>query len=244
MVIARSILKLDKPLIEGRVVKRVNRFVVLADTPEGKIKAHLAESGRLGELIYPGSRILLYPIQAPKTSHRVLAAYREPYGWVLTNSLLHRQIAQRILELRLVKLPWDYTDVLPEQKIPHGRIDFILKDNPNIYLEVKGCTLFEGTIGLFPDAPTERGRRHLQFLMGVQRAVLMFIVPSPTIKEVRFACDRDPKLCRLVTDKAADHIFMTGALISLSENGTIYFHGQIKAGGPYRPNPPKSATRS
>ncbi len=244
MVVAKPILKLDKPLIEGRVVKRTNRFVVLADTPEGRIHAHLAESGRLGELIYPGSRILLYPIQAPKTTHRVLAAYRKPYGWILTNSLLHRQIAQRILELRLVKLPWDYTDVLPEQRIPHGRIDFILKASPDIYLEVKGCTLFEGDTGLFPDAPTERGRRHLQFLLGVQRAALMFIVASPMIKEVRFACDRDPQLCQLVATKAAEHIFMTGALISLSEDGAIHFHGQIRAGGPYRPSPPKSATRS
>ena len=144
-----AVLEVPGPLQEAEVVRRPNRFAV--ELREGLI-CHLHDPGRLPELIYPGNRVLVRPTRGARTSCSVTAAWGgEGAGWVLTDSRFHSDIAARFLPPEAER----------EVRVGGSRLDFRVDD---VYVEVKGCTLAKGGVAMFPDAPTERGRRHVMEL--------------------------------------------------------------------------------
>uniref|UniRef100_A0A0F2LPA1 Sugar fermentation stimulation protein homolog n=1 Tax=Candidatus Aramenus sulfurataquae TaxID=1326980 RepID=A0A0F2LPA1_9CREN len=152
------------PELHEEVVKeRVNRFLVL--TASSRV-CHLHDPGRLKELIYPGNRILVREVNRGKrkTDCQVTAAWDGT--WVITDSSVHSQIAEKFLP-----------GAKREVKVGNSRLDFQFGDT---FVEVKGCTLAKNRVALFPDAPTERGRRHLEELIRLKekgyRAKVMVLV--------------------------------------------------------------------
>ncbi len=137
-----------------------------AELPGGKtVMAHVADPGRLEELLYTGNRVLI--IHAPEGSERKtkwsLVAAKDPTGWILVNTGYHRRIAAALLSGP--HSPVEHAKKLQaEVKAPSGssRFDFLVNDN--IWVETKGCTLKSGKKALFPDAPTSRGVKHVKEL--------------------------------------------------------------------------------
>ncbi len=165
---------------EGEVVRRENRFLISFKRNGLVDYAHLHDPGRLKELIYPGNRVLLKRVSGSsrKTSWDVIAAMSGG-GWVFVHSGYHSTIAQALIESGF--LPWGITSYKREVKLGISRIDFVLQTELGpIWLEVKGCTLAKDGTALFPDAPTERGRRHIEELKLVaergERAAVLFLV--------------------------------------------------------------------
>jgi sugar fermentation stimulation protein A len=77
--------------------------------------------------------------------------------------------------------------ILPEQKLGDSRLDFlVLKIDKRIWVEVKGCTFVRDDVALFPDAPTTRGKRHLDELTPAKKngdnAAVLFLVFRPDAK--------------------------------------------------------------
>jgi len=84
----------------------------------------------------------------------------------------------------------DYELIQSEYTYGKSRIDFYMERGKQKYLlEVKGCTLERDGIGYFPDAPTERGVKHIHELIRASRedyrCILAFVIQMPTVKEVR-----------------------------------------------------------
>ncbi|HID96818.1 MAG TPA: DNA/RNA nuclease SfsA [Thermodesulfobacteriaceae bacterium] len=173
---------------EAVFVERPNRFLGLADCnmPGSQVpeKIHISDPGRLRELLYPGNRVLLR--KAPAGTARktcwdlIAAAFGEQ--WVVVNSSLHRGIAQRILEKVNLSPFGRAEEIRPEIRFGESRLDFmlLLRDGRRVWIEVKGCTLARDGSALFPDAPTARGRRHLEELItirsrGLRSALLILI---------------------------------------------------------------------
>lgn len=179
---AGEILRFEN-LVEGRFVERENCFVAKVEIDGRIAKIHIHDSGRLGELLRPGARVLLLPKKTPKTDYTLIATYRHPYGWIFTNSGYHSLIAERLVTRGL--LP-EFRDVLAygtEVPVEDRRIDFLLQYRDSARLmEVKGCTLFEGDVALFPDAPTERGRHHVELLAKYAPSILLFLVMSDRVR--------------------------------------------------------------
>ena len=141
---------------EGTFLERPNRFVALVEV-NGQVKrAHVSDTGRLGELLERGAPVLLSPNPKGKLDYKFVAVEKEN-EWVLLNTSVHSSIARKILESGLLR--FKPKTVKPEFTFGSSRIDFLL--NGNFLLEVKGCNLVENGICLFPDAPTERGKKHL-----------------------------------------------------------------------------------
>lgn len=140
----------NESMLEATVVDRPNRFIVNIDTGKERIRCHLHDPGRLEELIYPGNRVLYRPTNGQKTSHSITAAWHKG-EWILTDTRVHSAIASGFLP------------PTAKREVPVGnhRIDFMSEDT---LIEVKGCTLLDGKTATFPDAPTIRGRQHLQLL--------------------------------------------------------------------------------
>lgn len=167
---------------------------------------HVHDPGRLKELLYAGNRVLLRRAASPerrKTAWDLLAAAHDDQ-WVFVHSGYHRRIAERILGDPKLSPLGPITSLRAEVKYGKSRIDFLATrgNDKEALIEVKGCTLAIHGKALFPDAPTERGRRHLATLMeareaGFEATVVMLIF-RPDAR--RFAPNR-------VTDPAFAELF-------------------------------------
>ncbi|WP_214045101.1 DNA/RNA nuclease SfsA [Methanomethylovorans sp.] len=178
---------LDIPLdAEGTLVSRPNRFLAIVNiaTPYGEKceKVHVHDPGRLTDILYPGNRLLLRKASGKnrKTEWDLIAG-KAGDGFVLIHSGYHRQISMWVLDNNIIESLANTEKVLPEQVLGKNRLDYLLESaGRRTWIEVKGCTLAENGMAMFPDAPTMRGRRHVEGLIkAVQagdRAMMMILV--------------------------------------------------------------------
>ena len=159
---------------------------------EGKTETvHVKNTGRCKELLIPGSEVWLTAPGTPgrKTKYD-LVAVRKSTG-VLFN--IDSQAPNKAAKEWLGKQ--GFTKVVPEYKYGDSRIDFYmeraLSDNETerYLMEVKGCTLEFDGIGYFPDAPTERGVKHIHELIKAKKegfkAALAYVIQMDGVTEVR-----------------------------------------------------------
>ena len=150
--------------VAGSFVRRINRFTaeVLIDGETELV--HVKNTGRLRELLVPEAKVTLQKTlnMNRKTAYDLISVYKPNLKWVNIDSLAPNALMkQQFMSLNydLVKAEYTYGD---------SRIDFYMEKNGEKFLtEVKGCTLADDLhpgLGLFPDAPTERGVKHLQEL--------------------------------------------------------------------------------
>ena len=178
----------ELPILRARFIGRPNRFLVVCDIDGKTVEAYLPNPGRLWELLFPGRILYLVrtpPDPAKSTEYTALAVEHE--GWPI---LLHTHLTNDVVAhlLAAKKLPgFEAASVIRrEARAGANRYDFLLeKDGREFFLEVKSCTLFGSRIAMFPDAVTERGRRHLENLalharQGIPGGVV-FVVHSPRI---------------------------------------------------------------
>ena len=197
-------MKLPAPLQEAYFLSRPNRFTCLVQIPNrsAAVSAHLPDPGRLRELLQPGARVWLEPKTGPqrKTPFQVWLVERGrtlvSLNTRLPNLLVEEALAQgRIPEFRR------YTAWERERRAGSSRLDFLLANaNENCWVEVKSVTLVEDGRGLFPDAPTERGRRHLAELTRLRRsgvrAVTLFVVQRGDAHSVAANDGTDPEFAQ------------------------------------------------
>ena len=171
-------------LIGATYVERPNQFLVSCQLDGGvTVDAYLPNPGRLWELLFPGTRLILTPTgsrqgdKPRKTRFTVLALERDGAA-ILLHTHLCNQVARALLDAGRIP-PLAGAEILgSEVPLGRNRFDFLLKkDGRELYLEVKSCTLFGNGVAMFPDAITARGRKHLEELAelgrkGVQSAVL------------------------------------------------------------------------
>lgn len=172
-------------LIRGRFSERVNRFLVSAWVGDKQILAHLPNPGRMREILYPGADILLARKKGKtrKTNFEVFAAKRRGER-ILLDTRLSNAIAEEAIRTGKVPALRGYEVVKREFSWKDSRFDFLLsKAHSKCIVEVKACTLIFRSVALFPDAPTARGRRHMETLaLAVRRgfrACVLFLVHAP-----------------------------------------------------------------
>ncbi len=167
---------------QGKFRARDNRFLGRFSLDGKTVYVHIHDPGRLEELLKNGNEVLLkkYNKKGRRTKWEVIAAkFRN--NWIFTNSKFHSAIARKIIEDPKISPLGKVDKIYPEIKVGESRLDFlILRKNEKIWVEVKGCTLMEENIALFPDAPTVRGKRHVEELIKLRekgdRAALIFLV--------------------------------------------------------------------
>ena len=175
-----------REIIEGRFIDRPNRFIahVLINGVEETV--HVKNTGRCRELLLPNAEVRLAVSDNPnrKTKYDLVAVYKEKLGWVNIDSQAPNKVVQEWLETQ------DYTLVKPEYVYGDSRIDFyMVKDQQEYLMEVKGCTLEIDGIGYFPDAPTERGVKHLKELTKARtlgyECIIALVIQMEGVSEVR-----------------------------------------------------------
>lgn len=166
-------------------ISRPNRFTVLCNLKSKRIKAFLPNPGRLQELLLPGVRLYLELSGSPGRVLPYTAVAVEKNGRPV---ILHTHMANRITQflIQAGKIPGlEGAEVLgTEITAGRSRFDLLIKQGGNqILLEVKSCTLFSRKVAMFPDAVTERGKRHVQELAGLSGrktgGAVLFLIHSP-----------------------------------------------------------------
>lgn len=156
-----------REIADGIFVGRPNRFIAHVEVNGAVETVHVKNTGRCRELLLPGTAVRLEVSDNPKrkTKYDLVAVHKQGLGWVNIDS----QAPNKVVGEWLAKQGYDY--IKPEFTYGKSRIDFYMEKGEKKYLmEVKGCTLEVDGIGYFPDAPTERGVKHLHELAQAQQA--------------------------------------------------------------------------
>ena len=173
-------------IVKGTFLDRPNRFIAHVELDGKRETVHVKNTGRCRELLLPGAEVWL---TAPGTEGRKnkydLVTVRKENG-LLVN--IDSQAPNAVVKEWLEKQQYDA--VVPEYTYGDSRIDFYMERGAErTLMEVKGCTLEREGIGYFPDAPTDRGVKHLRELAKAvkdgYRAALAFAIQMDGIKEVR-----------------------------------------------------------
>ena len=164
---------------------------------------HVANSGRLRELLRPDNRMLLAPAPAGtkrKTAYD-LALVEFEGVLVSADSRLPNALLQEAIEAGSLSEFAGYDHLSREITFGDSRLDMLLSsEQGRCYIEAKSVTLVEAGTGLFPDAPTERGRKHLGSLVEAvkqgHRAAVVFVIQRPDARAFRPSEEADPDFCQ------------------------------------------------
>lgn len=179
-------------IIKAKFIKRPNRFVAYCEINGQEEKVHVKNTGRCKELLIPGVNVYLEEGTNPnrKTKYS-LVAVEKGNRLINMDSQVPNQIVEEALHEGKIKLPGIHEDlklVKREQTYGKSRFDFYLEtEKEKIFIEVKGVTLEEQGVVKFPDAPTERGVKHIEELISATReGYRCFIIFVVQMSEVSY----------------------------------------------------------
>ncbi len=181
-------MQLFRNIEKARFVSRPNRFTCVCTFKGRPVKAYLPNPGRLHELLLPGSSLYLERSGSGGRSTALTVVAVDRGGLpVLLHTQRTNDIAQYLIQRGLVPGLEGARILKREVKKGPSRFDFLLeKRGERVLLEVKSCTLFSRTVAMFPDAVTERGRRHVEELSELSGhgtvGEVLFIVNNPNVK--------------------------------------------------------------
>jgi len=210
-------------LTEGELVRRLNRFVLEVKLNDQVVKAHLRDSGRLTELMKKGNTVLMKEKIREKTRFEVFVIH-DGETPVIVNTSIHIPIGEKILEMEGYKI------LRREVKLGNSRIDLLAeKDSREIFVEIKGCTLVKDGVALFPDAPTERGVRHVKKISEVQGIVLFLVMRGDAIRMMP-NIHTHPEFASVLSEAMKSGVRVESALINpviIENNLLVEFKGYI-----------------
>lgn len=230
----------DAELVPARLVRRPNRFVVHAALEDGEeVRAHLPNPGRMEEILAEGRTLRLEPAARPdrKTDwSAVLARTPDDRGWVSLVTTLPNRLVGAALASRALDEVAEWELERSEPTIGASRLDFLLaRDGCRMALEVKSVSLERQGVGLFPDAVTERGTRHLRELAEIAgrdgwEAAVLFVAQRDDVTAVTAAPDIDADFAEALEDARRRGVRILGRRCDVTPRGVGL--------GPSLPTPP------
>ncbi len=176
-----------KNIVKGKFISRPNRFVAEVEINGEIFSAHVKNTGRCRELLIPGAVVYLEDFSGRMGSRRLrysLICVMKGNTLVNMDSQAPNKVVREALQSGALRLPGMGALRTVKAEIPYGisRLDFYAedKDGKRGLVEVKGVTLEKDGTAMFPDAPTERGVRHIEELCRAASegycAVIVFVI--------------------------------------------------------------------
>ena len=154
-----------KKVVEGIFRDRPNRFIAYVEVNGVTEVCHVKNTGRCKELLVPGVKVYLEESDNPdrKTKYDLISVYKGEKLFNIDSSAPNKVFGEWVKNSDYFK---NVTLVKPEKKYGNSRFDFYIEaEDRKIYAEVKGVTLEKDGVLMFPDAPTERGVKHINELV-------------------------------------------------------------------------------
>ena len=201
-----STMRFDTELVEAYFIRRLNRFAALVEISDEEVMVHVANTGRMRELLTPGRPVLLRPAGKPerKTAFDLMLV---DLGFALCSTdsrLPPRLVEEAFLQSRLEPFS-DFQKARREVTFEESRFDLMLTGDDGIcYVETKSVNLVEDGVALFPDAPTERGVKHLGTLVKAvdagHRSAAFFVIQRSDAEAFRPYPTADPAFAEALRD--------------------------------------------
>lgn len=175
-------MKINNKVVKGKFIKRLNRFEAIVDIEGVESLVHVPNTGRCRELFIEGAVVLLEKRDGKhrKTAYELVMVYRGD-KLVSIDSQLPNKLAEEAVRNNIISELMDYDYIKREVVFGDSRFDLYMeKSGEKTFVEVKGVTLEVDGVAMFPDAPTERGTKHIYELIKAKqqgfRACLLFVI--------------------------------------------------------------------
>ena len=195
-------------MVEARFLRRINRFTAFVELNGQEEMVHVKNTGRCKELLLEGARVFLEEAdkEGRKTKYSLIAVYK---GDMLVNmdSQAPNQMAAEALAEGKIEEIGEVDFLKREVNYENSRFDLLYqKENKKGFIEVKGVTLEEDGIAKFPDAPTERGAKHIRELIKAKEegyeAAVLFVIQMKGAQEFRPNEERDKNFTAALKEAA------------------------------------------
>lgn len=219
--------------VTARFLRRVNRFIADIELSDGQIvQAHLANTGRMQELLRPGVAALVRPAKNParKTAWDLIAVDHGG-SWVCLAAAWANDFMREWLSKGRIAGFYDWKQIEWEKKIGNSRFDFAvtLQSGERWLLEVKSVNYVIDGHALFPDAPTTRGRRHVEELLALReegwQVGVFFVTMGQPVVDVGFNVENDPEFARVMQRAIAEGVDVRAFSAEILPPD-VYFRGE------------------
>ena len=196
-------------MVEGRFLARPNRFIAHIEIDGNVEVCHVKNTGRCKELLVPGCTVYCQRAGNPNRKTKFdLIAVQKGERLINMDSQAPNQAAGEWLASGGLG---EISELRAEVKQGDSRFDFsFVKDGKKCFLEVKGCTLEDDGVCAFPDAPTERGAKHIRGLTRLVQegygAYILFVIQMADVKYIRPHDETDPEFGRALREAAANGV--------------------------------------
>lgn len=220
-------------IVEGTFVNRPNRFIANVIIDEKPEKVHVRNTGRCKEILKEGTKVYLQKSNNPnrKTKYSLISAYKGNSLINIDSQVPNEVIYTSILSNKVAEIK----DVdLLKREVTYGNSRFDLyyeKSNSKGFIEIKGVTLETEGISMFPDAPTERGTKHvlemIQSLEEGYESYIFFLIQMADVHSFKPNKIMDDKFSTalLKAKNAGVHILAYNSIVTKDQ---IYLNKKIK----------------
>jgi sugar fermentation stimulation protein A len=194
--------KIANRVRQASFLRRENRFACLVKLGGSIETAHLASSGRLETVLTPGRTVFV----AERSSRNRITKWDLVTAMVgdtcvSLDDRIPMQLVNEALEQKALPQFAQYTTIRREVPRGRSRLDFLLSNrNSECFLEIKSATLVRHSVAFFPDAPTERGRLHVESLVWAKKegyeVALVFVIQREDAEGFSPNDDIDPEFCQ------------------------------------------------
>ena len=210
-------------ILSAEFLRRPNRFIAVCRLDGEEVTVHVKNTGRCKELLVPGAVVLLEQSGNParKTAYDLVSVWK---GERLINMDANAPNAVAAEWIKNGGLGFVPTLLRPETVCGDSRFDFYLEhDGHPAYAEVKGVTLEDDGVVRFPDAPTERGVKHLNGLAALARqgieAYVIFIVQMQDVKHLEPNTATHPAFAEALRNAAEAGVRVLAVDCTVTETG-------------------------
>lgn len=252
-------------LIRVTLIARPNRFLAIArsdsdirgactDEAEneaelGVVRAHIADPGRLEELLFPGAIVYLSKARPGKTHMPRKTEYDlvlvEHNGILVSvDSRVPNELIYSALKSGFFEELREYRRITRESMYGSSRFDFRLSTGnadesnavpaakaPDCFVEVKSVTLIQANAALFPDAPTARGARHMRELATAVsqgfRAIVIFVIQREDAEYFEPNAIMDPEFTEALRTAARAGVEVTAVKCNIAKSGAIMLNKAV-----------------
>ncbi len=210
-------------LVDATFLRRENRFAAKVLLGGQIVACHVPNSGRLRELLVEGSPVRVIPFRGGGKTACGLVMVQNLDHWVVIDAHRANTVALEAIQSGLVPGLESPESIRREVKCGNSRFDLACTvDGLLQYVEVKCSTLQECGVGMFPDAPTERGWKHLRELteLSLSGTVchVLFVMQHPAAQSFRTHWETDPVFARLLGEAIDGGVRVHALVCNVDEN--------------------------
>lgn len=206
-------------------IKRVNRFIAHVQVDEKEVVVHVKNTGRCKELLVPGVRVVLEKASNParKTGFSLVAVYKGDLLINMDSQAPNQVVYEALLDGKINEIGAVHSG---KREVTFGKSRFDMafeREGGTGWMEVKGVTLENQGVVLFPDAPTQRGTKHIyEMITAVKQGYDGFLFFLIQMKGVRYFTpnrEMDSDFAEALTLAARQGVRILAYDAVVSENG-------------------------